>query len=172
MAISTGLVDLNSNGNSEVERRQFRDAIMVEVVRMVYACFTFSELDSFSKIMKTYKIPQLMLSVTSMDKMLISNLMNIITEFDYADPSLLKCLLKFASPDDIIPDLDPIFLAAEKYGKHKMNKLNKSFRLGLRFDYKNKFIEPKLMESLRIKNLDKSDLFAQMEQKKLTNTEN
>jgi len=51
-----------------------------------------------------------------MDKMLISNLMNIIHELNYTDPALLKCIIKFATPDPIVPDLDPIFLAADKFG--------------------------------------------------------
>ena len=95
-----------------------------------------------------------------MDKMLIQNLMNIIRELEYIDPSLLKCIIKFATPDPIVPDLDPIFIAADKFGNTNMTKKGNNFRLSLRFSYKNKFVDPKLMESLKIKNLDKTDLFA------------
>jgi len=52
-----------------------------------------------------------------------------------------------------------------------MKKKGDAFRLALKFNYKNKFIDPKLMESLKIKNLDKKDMFAQIEQKKLYDTD-
>ncbi len=93
---------------------------------------------------------------------MVGGLFNILHEFrHYGDPAILKCLLKFASPDVFVPDLEPIFKIADSHSKLKMLK-GGSFKLTLNFkDYlPADIIDKKLVDALAFKEADKNDLMA------------
>jgi len=137
--------------------------VMVEIVRMLDAMFVFPKKPEFYAVVKEFKLPQLLFCLITMDRIVVSNLFNVLKEFNYADSSLLKCILKFAFPNNFIPDLDPIFAAADKNGKQvTFKKQGEKARLDLKFKYDFNFIERKLYDSLKIEEIKDGDILQKM----------
>lgn len=172
IALSSGKIDLGSEGDAQLLEKM-KSKILREVIRVFYKLIAFSDHPDFlDKLIKDQRLALLLLSLISMDKMMISKLINIVKVFNYVETDLFKAILKLAQPTGLVPPLEPFFLAFEKFSKHKYPKGGDEgkiqFKMTIKFDYDLKFVAPEVFNKLKFEDIDDGDLLCQLSSNKMS----